>query len=842
MIRYFIRMLGVHARSGRTLYALTVGGVALGVASVLSIQIINANALGAFEGSLRAVSGDSRLTVLGVTPSFDERRLADVLADRAVTRAHPLIRTDVLLPDPDGGEGLYLEIVGADLLEAARFPWAAGGPRGLEPFGEGWAAVSPELAQARGWEIGDRFELLSGSRRVALEVGAIVDFRQLTPLASTRLVVMDIGAAQIAFGEPGRIDQIDIELADGADVAAARERLTGRLGPGVRLTTPEERRAAAGDLLAAFRLNLTAMSLISVLVGGFLVYTSTLAALSRRRREFGVLRAEGATRGQIFALILAEVGWLGLVGTAVGLPLGWLAAELNVGVVSATISNLYLLEEIERLRWGAPLVLLAVGVGTGGALLAAVGPAAEIAREDPRALLSTFTLREAARDRRGLRLVGLVGIALVTGAALWLFGDRPEVGFVLALATLLTIPLVGPGLTRLLLDRIAPRRLGVGYGLRATGKELHTTGNAIAALAVAVCMLVGLTIMIGSFRRTLEIWVGETLRADVYVTTPSWRRARADAWLDPEVLAAIESIPGLERAYRLRQLSVASDGVAIRLSGSDITAAGDRAGFALVEGRLAEALRAVERDGAVIVTEPLARKRGLGVGDRLDVRTPTGTARLPIAGVAYDYSSDGGGGIVHLETLERLYGPGQPSNLALVLEPGVEAERLIDRIRARLPDVPLELRSNRRIRGEIFRIFDQTFAVTRLLQLMGLVIAVAGVALTLLILARERVAELALYGALGATRRQLFALFVGKGLGITLVALLLGLAGGVALAAVLVFRINRDFFGWTIALYWPWAELALQLATIVVVSVAASLYPALLATRTPATGLSREDR
>jgi putative ABC transport system permease protein len=124
---------------------------------------------------------------------------------------------------------------------------------------------------------------------------------------------------------------------------------------------------------------------------------------------------------------------------------------------------------------------------------------------------------------------------------------------------------------------------------------------------------------------------------------------------------------------------------------------------------------------------------------------------------------------------------------------------------------------------------------------MSLLIAVCGITLTLLVLARERLAELALYRSLGARRRQLFGLFVAKGLAMGLLALVLGLAGGATLAAILIFAINRAYFGWTIQVYWPWGALGRQVGAILAAAIIASLYPALRASRTPATDLSRDD-
>jgi putative ABC transport system permease protein len=237
----------------------------------------------------------------------------------------------------------------------------------------------------------------------------------------------------------------------------------------------------------------------------------------------------------------------------------------------------------------------------------------------------------------------------------------------------------------------------------------------------------------------------------------------------------------------------------------------------------------------------LARKAGLGAGDTLLLSGPEGLVRFPIAGVTYDYSSEGGAALIHLSVMERAFGPGPVQNLDIYLVPGADPERVMDAMKAATAGAPLLIRSNQDIRDEVVKIFDQTFAITRILQGMALLIAVCGIALTLIILARERVAELALYRSLGAMRRQIFRIFLGEGMGLGALGLALGGAGGVALAAILIYVINRDYFGWTIQAAWPWADVARQMLIILLAAAAASLYPALRASRVPATELSHED-
>jgi putative ABC transport system permease protein len=191
--------------------------------------------------------------------------------------------------------------------------------------------------------------------------------------------------------------------------------------------------------------------------------------------------------------------------------------------------------------------------------------------------------------------------------------------------------------------------------------------------------------------------------------------------------------------------------------------------------------------------------------------------------------------------LDRQFGKAPTNNVALYLEPGFAAESVVDRLKARFRGRPLVFRSNRTLRVEILEIFDQTFAITRILQVLALIIAGCGISLTLLIQARERATEMALWRALGALRRQVFGVYLGEGLSMGIFGLLLGLVGGFGLAALLILVINRAYFGWTIRPAWPGWELGYQAAIILGAAFLASIYPALRSSRTPASELSRED-
>ena len=841
MIRFVGHVLRSHVRTGKVLFALTVLGVAIAVASVVTIQLVNRSAVRSFSAGMTAVSGDVDLTVTALGDALRDEQVVEVSAVAGVRIARPVVEVAVRV---ETGDRPFLDLNGVDFLEPDALPFVGAAPEPGAPLGTGgWVALTPEFAARLGLAIGDTFEVSSGTRRVTLTCGGLIDLARRRALAGDAFALMDIAQLQERFGRLGELDRVDVHLLADADRDAVKTALAARLGSSVRVAAPADERDRAEGLLRGFRLNMTALSMVSVLVGFFLVLASVQAALIRRRREFGLLRSLGATRGQVFAAILCEVGVVGVLGAAIGLPLGYAAAQANLGAVSGALTNLYLLDEIRTLDAPAWLVPLGLFVGVGGSLLGAAGPALETSRRDPRALLS----RVAPHERLGRRAGALAIVALLLPAATWLWtatvgADVRGGGFLLGLTVLAALPMLTPGLVRAVAARVRVGSLGLAYAARALATRLRTTSSAVAALAVASSMLFGITTMVGSFRETVRDWVDTTIRADVYVATPSFGRGVQDAEIDDEILARLTATPGVRAVDRLRKFHVWSGEHRFAVIGVDSRVQEGCDRFPMKEGVAEVAYRQMSDDGAVLLGEPLAHALGLSVGDVLTLPAGDGAQRtFPVAGVYYDYTSEFGTAAMDLGTMATAFGSAAVNSVALYLEDGRSADATIDALREEFAGVPLTFTGNRRLRAEVDRIFDQTFAVTRILQAMSLLVAACAVALSLLILARDRAPELALYRALGATRRQVFGLFVGKGVALSVLAMLLGAAGGTGLFYVLSLSINRAYFGWTIRGAPPYAELGAQVGTILLVVFLASLYPALRASRVTPSELSRDD-
>lgn len=824
------------------LYALSAVGVALGVAAVVSIQMINQNALAAFSASVDAVSQNADLLVRAGRDVLPEKALAEVLSDRDVDSAQPIHKVEVAHFDSDGTKR-YLDVLGLNLAVPGSLP-LSGAPDSLGEIlaVRGWSALPPELADELGLEVGDRFRVVAGTRAVELRMSATVDFRRIAPLASSRLLVMDIAQSQDLFQERGVIDEINVFLVKGASARVAQERLRSKLGDVASIMTPGERRQQAEGLLRAFRLNLTALSLISLLVGLFLVYTTIQATLVRRRRELGVLRSLGATRGQVLRLLLTEAAVVGLIGTLIGLPIGWFAATLNVETVSGTLRDIYLLDEIERLVVPTWIYVLAACLGLGGAVLGALLPSIDAAKREPRELLGRSSLADTS-SRWSPRLAVLGGALLATVSMWYVLVGQTQgyAGFVLAAALLLSIPLLTPFVMRAISARAPADSLGAAYAIRTLqGGRAQSSALTVAALGIVFSMLVAITFMVGSFRATLEVWIDRVVLADVFISTATSDHGSRLAGFGPAVVDQIRGVDGVEMLDAIRRREGRANERPVRIVAVDLSLPGSIDRFPMIESDGGDLREALLGGGAVLITEPFARKSETWSSGEVRLETPNGIHTAPVAGVFYDYSTENGVVYMHKTLFETLFGETRPIGLALYLRQGVDPEQTVAALRESLATPGLNIRSNRTLRTRVFEIFEQTFAITRLLQGMSLLIAAFGITLTLFVIAKEREAELALYRALGATRRQVFQFFVGKGAALGGVGVVIGAAGGALLASILIFIVNRQLFGWTIQVFIPWAALLEQVTTIVVVALAAAAIPAFRASTTPATELTRD--
>lgn len=813
---------------------LSVVGVSLGVAVVLSIDIAIQSARAGFLVSAETVSGRATHQITGETGSIDEELLARIRTELGVRAAAPVVEgfaRSSRLP------GQSLRILGVDPFSEGPFrPFVPGGVSGIDvstfvttPAG---VVASTLLATRADVEPGDSLPVVVGGQAWSLPVVGILEVSdRLTSVGLADVLVMDISGAQHVLGMRGALSRIDLRVAESPAGADELARIEALLGPDASLETVGTRTETMSGMIAAFDVNLTALSLLALIFGMFLIYNAVTFSVVQRRALLGRLRAIGVTKTEILASVLAEASAVGAAGGVVGLAMGVVLARGLVGLVTRTINDLYFSVSVEGVALEPLVVVKALALGLGGTLLASLPPALEASASEPRlALLRSISESKA---RRAVPRTAALGAALgVLGALLLVASSRGLVlSFVALFFVIAGMALATPAGTVLAVAALRPvvvRFAGTLGAMASRGvvTTLSRTAPAIAALVVAVSVTVGLGVMIQSFRTTLARWLDGTLQADIYVSLPGPRASQASGTLWPELVDAYVSHPDVEGYSTYRAIDILDEEGGFRLVALALDPRGEAA-FDFVDGDEASVMRAFRAGAGTLVSEPFAFHRGLTVGDSVELRAPAGSTALEILGVYYDYGSDRGAMVVPRRLYDRLYDDSGITSLGLFLAPGADSRRVVADLLTRVTEERTVIaRTNDTLRAASLEVFDRTFEVTAVLRLLAFIVAFVGVLSALLALELERVRELGVLRALGLTPGQVSRLVVTQTGLMGLVAGLLALPMGIVLSVVMIHVVNKRSFGWTLDMEIGPEVLAQAVGLALVGALLAGLYPA----------------
>lgn len=810
---------------------LLVLGVALGVAVVVAIDLANASARRGFERSTQAVVGRATHQVKGGPSGLPEGLLARVRAEAGVRASAPVVEGAGVALELDGQP---VRILGVDPFSEGPFRGLLGGGSLAEPgfarfFTDPRAVVtSGPVAERHGLRIGSPLRVRVGDRIETLAiVGLVRPARPDEAAALDDILLMDVGSAQRLLRQEGRLTRLDLVA-----TPEEAERVARLLPAGAWLAPAREAQDAAAQLTAAFSLNLTALSLLALVVGMFLIYNTVTFTVVQRRAVFGTLRALGATPAQMLGLILVETALAAAAGTLLGLGLGWLLGQGAVRLVTRTVNDLYFVLAVR----GAPLTAwsvakgLALGIGAG--VLAALPAGLEASRVEPALAVRPSTLE--SRARRLVPRVALTGLALVLLGAALLFAVRESLAWSFAslFAIVVGLALLSPLATVALLGLLAPLAGALAGTLgrlaaRTVTRAVSRTGVAIAALMVAVSVTIGVSLMIRSFRDTVANWLDLSLRADVFIAASQPGAARPPATLSADVPARVAAVPGVEAVESFRTVPVGSPEGDVLLTVADPRRVRQAALYRFSEGSPEETWGRV-RAGAVLVSEPFALRRRVPThGGSLVLRTDHGPRTFPVAGIFYDYASEQGLVLMSRNVYEAHFEDRLLSSLGVYVAEGRSADEVAAALRKALAGRALRITSNRSLRAQALRVFDRTFVVTGALRLLAVGVAFIGVWSALMALQVERTRELATLRALGVTQGQLLRLTLLETGLMGLVAGVLSLPTGLLLAVILIDVINVRSFGWTMRLVAEPVVFAQALALSVLAALVASLYPLL---------------
>lgn len=805
------------------LTGLNILSIALGVSVFLAIQIANRGALDSFRSAASLTAGKSHLEIRG---DMDDSLLPAVAATEGVRAATPLVEAIVPLP---GQPGEYLRLLGVDPFSGAEiFAFALedgqAGPLDYEPWLGDPAAIA---IQPEAGNLGTPLTVLAGGARADLTPRFVFKPDATLAAVDKRIAAMDIGWAQELLGRVGRLTAIQLLLRDPAEAETVAERLRRILPADVTVTPPAARDKEMETMLGAFQLNLTALSLVSIIVGMFLIFNSVGATVVRRRPEIAVLRACGTTRFEIRALFLGGALLDAVFGSALGLALGPVLARLASPAMAGSISSLYDVVRLDHLSLGPWLAGGAFGVGIAAALAAAWLPASEAARCEPAQILHPGAGRDISTPLRWTGLAG-AGVLLAASVALslWtLHGGSRLLGFVAAGTVLGGFSLLVPWLTA----AVARCFRGCGrLALLASDhlvRSLHRNTVTVAALAAAVAMTISVTVMIHSFRASVHRWIERTLVADLYIAPAANDIVGLQAFLPDGAADQAAHLPGVESVATFREVPVRFRDAPASLTVIDGKGRGD---VEFLDGSAPDALALLESGRAVAVSESFSTRFNIRGGEEISLPTPAGAQKFAVCGVYRDFTRDRGAVMMDRKLFRQNWPQDERvHSLALTLADNADGEKIAEAFRRQFgEDGQFVIYNNASLRKRVFEIFDQTFAVTSILRAIAILVAVAGVLFSFSVLVIERGREIGVLRSLGASRPQVVGIFLLEAILLGLTASLSGLASGSALAVVLTGVINKAFFGWTIDLTFPVPLLAATPLWLIPAVLAAALLPA----------------
>ncbi|RIK27734.1 MAG: hypothetical protein DCC55_39220, partial [Chloroflexi bacterium] len=827
------------------------------VAMIVAIDLANGSAARAFELGTETVTGRATHQIVGGPTGLDEQIYTRLRRDLGFRMSAPVVEEYVIALELDAQP---MRLLGIDPFADAPFRSFLGSqdpgtaPDYLDDLlvRPNTVLLSQDVARRYGIAPGQSLTIRRGVEVTQLEiVGLLAPEDDLSRRALDSLLLTDVSTAQEVLGRVVRLDHIDLILAAGAAGETEMARIADLLPAGARLQPVEARSGTVNEMMAAFNLNLTALSLLALVVGIFLIYNTVTFSVVQRRPVLGTLRSLGMTRREIYLLILAEAAILGLIGALFGLGLGIVLGRGMVQLVTQTINDLFFVVAVREVDIPFWTLVKGLVIGVAAALLGAAVPAYEATNAPPAGALQRSTVEE--RTLRALPWVGASALLLLgIGAGLLI----PEWNLVVAFVGLFAVILGGALLTPLLtlglmqgsgallhslgvIARMAPRTI-----VRA----LSRTSVAVAALMVAVSVIIGVGVMIGSFRNTVEDWLEDVLQADIFISPPSLTSNQVLTTLEPGIVAQLQDFPGIANLATTRGVDVTafldnpqisqiegSNGeldqrrlgspTQIRLVALSQDLAGADRRYVAAVGDWRTTWQALTA-GGVLINEPMANRLKLGLGDELALQTDVGVRTFPIVGVAVDFDVNNVV-FIHDSIYRSLWEDRAISAIALFVEPGEDVEAKVNELRAAFAgQQELLIRDNRSTRAGALEVFDRTFAITVALQLLATIVAFIGILSTLMSLQLERSREVGVLRATGMTRRQLWRLSLLETGLLGSTAGLLAMPMGVVLAVILIYIINLRSFGWTLSMQLQPGDFVQAFTIALGAALLAGLYPA----------------
>lgn len=779
MLKLGLRSVLAH----RLRFVLCTVAVLLGIGFVSGAMVFSDTLAAALKKNFATATAD--LTVTPVSPlTTGTPTLSIEVADR-VAAVEGVAATDAQLLVPD------VEILGMDGQPIDAYGLATFGASwphddrtaafklvdGTAPWGTEQLTLDRTTADREGYEIGQKVKVVTPARAVTATLTGLTTPGLSGTSAGAPLVAFDSASAQLLLlGEPGWTS-IGVALKPGQDPDAVSKAIQERLGGSVKVRTAAQVTAdgesALDDTFGGLTAALLLFAGLALFVGTFLIVNTFAMVVAQRSRELALLRAVGASGGQVTGTVLAEALVIGVIGSTLGLLLG-------IGVAGA-IQLLY-----QRLDLAIPSAALQVSPATIiasyllgiGITAAAAYPAARRAGKLPPvvALRADTTLPE-----RSLIVRVVIGGFLLLMAILLLFLSLQATGLPGAILVGLTTALVLLGLvmTLPLISRYVVRGLMLPFGRRAAvvlgrrnaERNPRRTAATASALMIALALVSGLVVIAASAKASVDQGIADAIGTSELVVT-------GDRPFSTTVGDAMAKVQGVAAVHRVRQSSGEVGDQPVTLAGvSDGTLDGPVT-VTTITGSL-DSLKT----GQVALPRNLANQLELSVGKPFTLTTTTGKHQLTVGAViAPNHQVDAV--ITDLATFTGLGGGQIDATLYLEVADGTDLATVRQAVAQAAQDYPsVAVRDQQAYAAAQRGPINGVLGVVGALLGFAVLIALLGIVNTLALGVVERTRELGLLRAIGMDRPQVRRMLRVEAVAIALFGALLGLGVGVLAGA-----------------------------------------------------------
>jgi putative ABC transport system permease protein len=782
----------------------------------------------AFEDMVDRVAGKADLTVAGSGAGIPSSLTGEIAEVEGVEHAAAML--EVVTRSADKSTGSLL-VLGVDFLGDTFFlPFAQDGKKGVvdDPLAfvndPTAILVSKRLAKDRNLKVGSALNLMTSFGPKTFYVRGLLDNKGPAASSGGQVVVMFIDAAQVSFGRGYAVDRIDVVVSKDAQLAKVQRAIEAVVAGKAKVEAPQGRTQRMAGALWTFKNGLNMSGIIALCVGMFLIYNAVSVSVAQRRREVGTLRALGVTKSRMVLLFGMEASVMALLGVALGLALGQVLAKVAVAAVADSVNRFVVPIHTTTPKLTPSILVWGALAGFSTTLLAAYLPARSTnqisAAEALRSERSTVFARIIDDKKLALKGLLFMGIAILVAA---LGGELN--GYLAAISLNVGAALFVPLAIKLLrITFVKPVEAVMGIPGRLALDNVQRTLGRSAITVVALMLAVAMSMSVGgyakSFEESLLSWADNAFPADAAVSFGSPLLDRQHLAFSADVLGKLHGVEGLATVDAARSVLVDHGGRRMELQAFDTRPSFEQSqrrqrGRQVISGPSPLPVDALSEKPRILISENAARFQRLSAGDTIRLDTPSGSRAFEVYAVIIDYSSDQGTILMDRKWYREYWQDELIDAIVLYFEDGANPDQMAARIRDRLRDnegLFVTLQSG--LRKELRSTAQSLFAYARAPELITLIVAIMGVVGTMLAAILDRIREIGMIRAIGATRKQVVFSLVAEAGFLGLSAAACGVAAGVPLGYLLLKVVGTATSGWDLHYDFP-IETALRMSLFV---------------------------